>query len=46
MSRLLESLSREIADAVRALPPEETPPPADEPVALEDETVTSEKVEG
>ena len=40
MSELLEDLSRRIAQAIEALPPEE------KPVALEKESVTSEDVEG
>jgi len=46
MNRLLESLSRQIADAIRALPPEEETVDIEEAVAdLEEETVESETVE-
>jgi uncharacterized lipoprotein YmbA len=46
MNRLLETLSREIADAIRALPPEEKPvAPEEKPVELDDESVTSEAIE-
>lgn len=45
MSRLLESLSRQIAEAIQALPPEEQPAaPEEEPVALEEGSVTSEEI--
>jgi uncharacterized lipoprotein YmbA len=42
MSRLLETLSRQIAEAIRALPPEEEPAG---PAVMEEETVTSEAIE-
>lgn len=46
MSRLLESLSREIAAAIRNLPPEAEPAALEEEaVALERETVTSDAVQ-
>jgi hypothetical protein len=41
MSGLVADVSRQIAEAIRALPP-----PEEEPVALEEESVTSEDVEG
>ena len=41
MSQLVADLSRQIAEAIRALPP-----PEEDPVALEEESVTSEDVEG
>ena len=40
MNALIEQLSRQVADAVRALPPEE------EPAKVPEETVTSEEIEG
>jgi uncharacterized lipoprotein YmbA len=40
MNELIEQLSRQIAEAIRALPPEE------EPVKVPDESVTSEPIEG
>jgi hypothetical protein len=46
MNRLLESLSRQIAEAIRALPLEEEIVEIEEDVAdLEEETIESEKVE-
>jgi uncharacterized lipoprotein YmbA len=45
MSRLLESLSRQIAEAIRALPPEEEPTDPVGPAVMEEETVTSEAIE-
>ena len=46
MSSLLEKLSRQVADAIRALPPEEDVGDPEEGVAdLEEETVESEEVE-
>ncbi len=39
MSELIADLSRQIAEAIRALPPEQTP------VEIEEETVTSEEIE-
>jgi uncharacterized lipoprotein YmbA len=40
MNALVEQLARQVADAIRALPPEE------EPAKLPEETVTSEEIEG
>ena len=45
MNRLLESLSRQIAEAIRALPPEEKPvEPEEKPAALEEDSVASEEI--
>lgn len=43
MSRLLEKLSHQVADAIRALPPEEVI--AEDVVALDEETIESQAVE-
>jgi uncharacterized lipoprotein YmbA len=46
MNRLLETLSQQIAEAIRALPPEEKPAAVEDvPVALDEESVASEKIE-
>jgi uncharacterized lipoprotein YmbA len=46
MNELLEQLSRQVADAIRALPPERDAADAEDDVAdLEEETVESEKIE-